>query len=85
MEDIYYVQKLLITGRDIQRFEKGIWCPEGYNGTIYDMTQTVINYQKQIVSTGNQHNVFVTGYFDIFTEAFALKEAGSKSYGILGL
>lgn len=84
-EDILYVQKLLVTNRDLTNFEKGVWCPNGYKGTEYDMTQTVINYQRNIASVSNNYNVFVTGYFDIFTEAYTLKEAGSKSHGILGL
>lgn len=91
MEDIYYVQKLLIRGRNIEQFEKGVWCPKTdpngmpCKGTIYDMTQTVIDYQQKIVSQLNKYNVFVTGYFDIFTEAFAIKEFGVRSNGILGL
>jgi hypothetical protein len=86
MEDIYYVQKLLIRDRDIKKFEKGVWCPpEANENKIYDMTQTVISYQQSLVSTLNTNNVFVTGYFDIFTEACALKEVGAKNHGILGL
>ena len=85
MEDIYYAQKLLIRDRDIQNFEKGVWCPEGQKGTQYDMTQTVIQYQQSLVSTLNTNNVFVTGYFDIFTEACVLKEVGAKNHGILGI
>lgn len=93
MEDIYYAQKLLIHDRNIEQFEKGLWCPKTdpngipCEGSIYDMTQTVLNYQKKIVqnSITNNYNIFVTGYFDIFTEAYAIKEVGVRSNGILGL
>lgn len=93
MEDIYYAQRLLIRNRNIEQFEKGIWCPKtdpygnSCEGTIYDMTQTVMNYQRSIVenSITNNYNIFVTGYFDIFTEAYAVKEVGVRSNGILGL
>ena len=77
---------MVIRVMDIQNFEKGIWCPIGYEGSpLYDMTQTVISYQQSLVSTLNTNNIFVTGYFDIFTEACALKEVGAKNHGILGL
>lgn len=85
MEDIHYAQKLLIRDRNIQDFEKGIWCPVGYEGTQFDMTQTVANYQKELVANNDANNVFVTGYFDIYTEACILKEVGDSRNGILGL
>lgn len=85
MEDIYYVQKLLIRNRNILRQEKGVWCMKGAEGTEYDLTQTIINYQKSIVDRLNTVPIFVTGYFDIFTEAQILKEVGEDTYGILGL
>lgn len=84
-EDILYAQKLLIRDRNIQNFEKGIWCPPGKENTMFDMTQTVMNYQQNILKTRKYPNIFVTGYFDIFTEAFALKEVGESRNGILGL
>ena len=85
MEDIYYAQQLLIRDREITREEKGIWCVRGAEGSIYDMTQTLINYQSQRVSTANEIPIIVTGYFDIYTESLLLKEVGEKSYGISGL
>jgi len=84
-EDIYYVQQLLIRDRNITREEKGVWCIPGMEGTQYDLTQTIINYQKQRVNPINGGKLFVTGYFDIFTEAYVLKEVGVKSNGIFGL
>ena len=85
MEDIYYAQKLLIRDREITREEKGVWCVKGAEGSIYDMTQTLINYQSQRVSIANEIPIIVTGYFDIYTESLLLKEVGEKSYGISGL
>lgn len=85
MEDIYRAQQLLIKDRNIQKSEKGIWCAPGNEGTMYDMTRTVSEYQKNILSTQPRSNIVVTGYFDIFTEAFALKEAGEVRNGIFGL
>ena len=84
-EDIYRAQKLLIRNRNIQSIEKGIWCPPCKEHTMYDMTQTVMNYQRNILLTQYIPNIFVTGYFDIFTEAFALKEVGEVKNGIFGL
>lgn len=85
MEDIYYAQRLLIRNRNITREEKGIWCIPGMEGTEYDLTQTIINYQKQHVDTISSTPLFITGYFDIFTEAQALKEVGGDINGIRGL
>lgn len=85
MEDIYRAQQLLIRDRNIQKFEKGVWCSPGNEGTIYDMTRTVTEYQKNILLTQPKSNIVVTGYFDIFTEAFALKEVGENRNGIFGL
>jgi hypothetical protein len=73
MEDIYYVQRLLIHDRNITREEKGVWCIQGAEGTEYDLTQTIINYQSNRVNALNA-DIFVTGYFDIYTEAYARKE-----------
>ena len=55
------------------------------NDPTFDMTQTIINYQKSIASKSMVPNVFVTGYFDPFTEAYALREFGEEHNGILGL
>lgn len=85
MEEIYYAQRLLIRDRVITRDEKGIWCIPGQEGTEFDMTQTVINYQKQHVNKLSSRPLFITGYFDIFTEAQALKELGDDPNGICGL
>ena len=85
MEDIYYVQKLLIHNRNITREEKGVWCIPGAEGTEYDLTQTIIQYQKQKVNFANRYPLFITGYFDIFTESQALKDFGGDSNGIHGL
>lgn len=76
MEDIYYAQKLLIRDRDITKQEKGIWCPKGMEGTMYDFTETVQAYQASRVNKYATVPLFVTGYFDIFTEGIALKEVG---------
>lgn len=85
MEDIYYAQKLLIQNREIEEDEKGVWCASGNEGTYKDMTQTVINYQKQRVIPNSSSTLFVTGYFDVRTESQILKDIGDVSYGILGL
>lgn len=85
MEDIYYAQKLLIRDREITNAEKGIWCLPGQDGTPFDMTQTVINYQKARIYKSNTTPLFVTGYFDIYTEGYVLKEIGGDINVILGL
>lgn len=85
MEDIYYAQRLLIRDRNITDKERGIWCLPEEEGTVYDMTQTIINYQKQRVTSRGKETLFVTGYFDIFTEGFVLREVGENINGILGL
>lgn len=85
MEDIYYAQKLLIQNRVINDKEKGVWCLPNQEGTIYDMTQTVIDYQKARVDKNSTTPLFVTGYFDIYTEGYVLKEIGGDVNGILGL
>lgn len=84
-EEVYYAQKLLIQDRNIPENEKGIWCPDGAEGTYRDMTQIVINYQKQRVNPSSTRTLFVTGYFDVPTEAQILKDLGDTTYGILGL
>jgi hypothetical protein len=79
MEDIYYVQQLLI-GYGIQNSDKGIWDSESGN-----LTEILINYQKTHTDSYSTHPLFPTGYFDIFTEASILKERGEVSNGIYGL
>ena len=82
-EDIAYVQRLLIRNRSITEQELGQW--KMGDDPTFDMTQTIINYQKSIASKSMVPNVFVTGYFDPFTEAYALREFGEEHNGILGL
>lgn len=84
-EDIYYAQKLLYDESQIDSRHKGIWCLPGEEGTFWDMTYAIMNYQKQKVNRLSSTPLFVTGYFDIFTEAFLLKDLGEKKDGITGL
>lgn len=79
MEDIYYVQQLLI-GSDIPNVDKGIW-----NSPSGNLTDLIMNYQRLKVDPYVTHPLFVTGYFDIFTEASILKDRGEQVYGIHGL
>jgi hypothetical protein len=85
MEDIYYVQRLLIRDREITREEKGVWCLPNAEGTEFDLTQTIINYQSERVNELSTNPIFVTGYFDIYTEACARKEMGDVENGICGI
>jgi hypothetical protein len=85
MEDIYYVQKLIYQNQEISKQRKGIWCLPGEEGTIYDLTTAIINYQKTRVNKLSTKPLFVTGYFDIFTEAALLKDVGERDNGIYGL
>ena len=80
MEDIYYVQKLMITANTIANVDKGIW-----NSPSGNLTDIIINYQKSKVSAVSTTPIFVTGYFDIFTEGSVLKDRGEQVYGISGL
>lgn len=84
-DDIYYAQKLLIRNREILREERGVWCMNGYEGTEYDFTQTIIKYQSERFDPISSNPIFVTGYFDIFTESCARKEVGDVENGIRGL
>lgn len=84
MEDIYYAQKLIIQN-EIPTQYRGIWCPAGQEETEFDMTLNVITYQKSNISRILNGEIFVTGYFDSFTESCILKDLGDNSYGILGL
>lgn len=85
MEDIYYAQKLLYQNQEITKERKGVWCLPGEEGTIYDMTTVIMNYQKTRVNKLSTTPLFVTGYFDIFTEAAILKDVGEQDNGIYGL
>ena len=64
---------------------RGIWCPKGEEGSYFDLTQAIISFQSQNVNVLNTDPMFVTGYFDIFTEAQILKDLGETKDGILGL
>jgi hypothetical protein len=70
MEDIYYVQKLLIGDENIAREEKGIWNYVRPDGRT--LTDIIIDFQKNCVNKYNAVPIVVTGYFDIFTEKAAL-------------
>lgn len=87
MEDIYYAQKLIYNGQDIEQKRKGVWCLPGDEGTFNDMTCAIISYQQSKVNKLNTTPLFVTGYFDIFTEASILKDIGlgGVENGIHGL
>lgn len=79
MEDIYYVQQLMI-GSQIDNKDRGIWySPSG------NLTKIIMDYQKLKVNQYTTDPIFVTGYFDIFTEASILKDRGEQTYGIRGL
>ena len=82
-EDIYYVQHLLIEGRLIDKlpnYDKGLWKTKDW-----DLTQLIMEYQKEHFDKFLTHPLFITGYFDIFTEAVLLRDRGEQSYGIRGL
>lgn len=83
MEDIYYAQKLLIRDREITKMEKGVWCPPNMEGTMYDFTTTVTQYQAERFNQHATQPLFVTGYFDTFTEACALREVGATDNGTI--
>lgn len=85
MEDIYYAQQLIYKDQEIPRETKGVWCLKGNEGTFYDMTQALIQYQKKLVNPLSNVPMFVTGYFDIYTEAALLREVGEDKNGIRGL
>lgn len=80
LEEIYYVQKLLIGEQNIQPHDKGLWNSDSGN-----LTDLIIKYQQSKINTYTTHPLFVTGYFDIYTEASLLREGGEQSYGIYGL
>jgi hypothetical protein len=72
MEDIYYVQKLLIGEDNISRDEKGVWNYVRPDGRT--LTDIIIDFQKRCVSKYGSVPIIVTGYFDIFTENAALSQ-----------
>lgn len=78
-EDIYYVQQLF-TQSSIPVESRGIW-----NSSFANLTDLIMEYQKSKVSMYSSDPIFVTGYFDIFTEASILKDRGEQTYGIYGL
>ena len=79
-EDIYYVQQLMIDTNTIANRDRGIWNSDSGN-----LTDIIMNYQRLKVDINSSDPIFVTGYFDIYTEAAILKDRGEKSYGIRGL
>lgn len=78
-EDIYYVQKLFY-GEYIPEADKGVWASDYGN-----LTDTIKEYQRIRVNPKNTNPMFVTGYFDIFTEASILRDRGEQTYGVHGL
>jgi len=81
-DEIYYVQKLFLRDFDLTRHERGVWNNEDERK---DLTAVLTNYQRQRVNYSNSLPIFVTGYFDIFTEKFALLDYGVDSNAIYGL
>lgn len=79
-EDIYYVQQLLIGDSHIATTDKGLWDSNSGN-----LTNLIIDYQQSQININQTHPLFVTGYFDIYTEASLVKNRGEKLYGIYGL
>lgn len=79
-EDIYYVQQLLIGKEHINVTDKGIWNSDSGN-----LTELLINYQQSQINVDKTHPLFVTGYFDIYTESSLLRNRGEQLYGVYGL
>ena len=79
MEDIYYVQNLFY-GENIPIQCKGLWVSD-----YGCLTDTIKEYQASYVDPITTNPLFVTGYFDIFTEAALLRDRGEQIYGIYGL
>lgn len=78
-EEIYYVQKLFY-GDYIPETDKGLWASDYGN-----LTDTIKQYQSLHSNPKASNPLFVTGYFDIYTEATILRDRGEQVYGILGL
>lgn len=83
MEDIYYVQKLFIDVDNISKEDRGKWSNIE---TGYDLSKNyIIPYQRSHLNKYNEHTMFITGYFDIFTESAILKEKGVDRNVLFGL
>ena len=78
-EEIYYVQRLFY-GEYIPEVDKGVWSSDYGN-----LTDTIKEYQRAHTNPVLTNPLFVTGYFDIFTEASILRDRGEQTYGIYGL
>lgn len=84
-DEIYYVQKLLINTNYITKEQKGIWHSVNDDPET-DLTYLILKYQKLYQNLNYDKPLFITGYFDIFTEAIVLKEQGKDNYhGLYGL
>ena len=70
----------MINSNTIANKDRGIWNSDSGN-----LTDIIMNYQRLKVDTNSSDPIFVTGYFDIYTEAAILKDRGEKIYGIRGL
>ena len=79
-EEIYYVQKLLINPSELGEKEKGVWKTD-----LHDLTGIICNFQKNHVNRYKNTPIFVTGYFDIFTEAAAIFEYESSDSSVYGI
>lgn len=77
-EDIYYVQKLLIG--DIEPVNRGIW-----NSSQGNLTELIMSFQRSCVTRHSNVPIFVTGYFDIYTEQLLLDMRGEMSNVFYGL
>lgn len=66
MEEIYYVQTLLIRDRGLYPGEKGNWNFKRPDGTT--LTDTIMSFQRSCQNNYDSVPILVTGYFDIFTE-----------------
>ena len=82
-DEIFYVQKLFIGESYLHNTEKGVWNPKDF--PEHNLTDLIVNYQKSCVNINKDNSVFVTGYFDIFTESHILLDKGVSSNGICGL
>ena len=78
-EDIYYVQRLFY-GEYVPEIDKGVWTSDYGN-----LTDTIKEYQKLHTNPILTNPLFVTGYFDIFTEASILRDRGEQVNGLYGL
>ena len=81
-DEIQYVQSLFLKDFELTRHERGIWHNEDKRK---DLTTVLIDYQRQRVNYNNSLPLFVTGYFDIVTEKYALLDYGVDSNALYGL